>query len=77
MTTLEVINKICEMLLGLYVLASISIILEVQRRINRKMDELIFQIEQYRDEQDIQADYERQKASGMTDEEWEFGKGGE
>ncbi len=51
MTTLEMINKICEMLLGLYVLASISIILEVQRKINRKLNELIFQIEQYRNEQ--------------------------
>lgn len=51
MTTLEVISKICEILLGLYVLASISIILEVQKRINRKMNELIFQIEQYREEQ--------------------------
>ena len=51
MTTLEAINKICEMLLGLYVLISISIILEVQRRINRKLKDLIFQIEQYRDEQ--------------------------
>ena len=44
MTTLEVISKICEMLLGLYVLVSISIILEVQRIINRKMNELIFGI---------------------------------
>lgn len=52
MTTLEVISKICETLLGLYVLASISIILEVQRRINRKMNELIFHIEQYREEQE-------------------------
>ena len=51
MTTLEVISKICEILLSLYVLASISIILEVQRRINRKLNELIFQIEQYREEQ--------------------------
>lgn len=51
MTTLEVISKICEILLCLYVLASISIILEVQKRINRKMNELIFQVEQYREEQ--------------------------
>ena len=51
MTTLETISTICEILLGLYVLASISIILEVQRRINRKLNELIFQIEQYREEQ--------------------------
>jgi len=51
MTTLEVINKICEMLLGLYVLISISIILDVQRRINQKLNDLIFQIEQYREEQ--------------------------
>ena len=51
MTILEMISKICEILLGLYVLASISIILEVQRRINRKLNELIFQIEQYREEQ--------------------------
>lgn len=51
MTPFEVIDKICGILLGVYVLASISIILEVQRRINRKLDELIFQIEQYREEQ--------------------------
>lgn len=51
MATLEVIDKICEMILCLYVLISISIILDVQRRINRKMNELIFQIEQYRKEQ--------------------------
>ena len=50
MSTLEVISKICEMLLGLYVLASISIILDVQRRINQKLNDLIFQIEQYRKE---------------------------
>ena len=51
MTILETISKICEMILGLYVLASISIILEVQKRINRKLNDLIFQIEQYREEQ--------------------------
>lgn len=51
MTILEVIDKICEMLLCLYVLISISIILEVQKRINRKLNDLIFQIEQYREEQ--------------------------
>jgi len=52
MTTLETISQMCIILLSLYVLISISIILEVQKRINRKMNELIFQIEQYREEQE-------------------------
>jgi hypothetical protein len=52
MTILKTISEICEILLGLYIIASISIILEVQKRINRKMNELIFQIKQYREEQE-------------------------
>jgi hypothetical protein len=34
-------------------------------------------VEKYAEQAEIQADYDRQKASGMTDEEWEYGKGGE
>lgn len=51
MNTIETISTICEILIGLYVFASILIIFEVQLRINRKLNELIFQIEQYREEQ--------------------------
>ena len=31
-------------------------------------------IDKYAEQAEIQADYDRQKASGMTDEEWEYGK---
>ena len=31
-------------------------------------------VEKYAEQAEIQADYDRQKASGMTDEEWEYGK---
>lgn len=31
-------------------------------------------IDKYAEQAEIQADYDRQKASGMTDEEWEYGQ---